>query len=33
MIEMNFLIFFIGKLASAGFPQDHFTHLFIDEAG
>lgn len=22
-----------GKLASAGFPQDHFTHLFIDEAG
>ena len=22
-----------GKLASAGFPKDHFTHLFIDEAG
>ena len=22
-----------GKLASAGFPEDHFTHLFIDEAG
>ena len=22
-----------GKLASAGFPHDHFTHLFIDEAG
>ena len=22
-----------GKLASLGFPSDHFSHLFIDEAG
>ena len=22
-----------GRLAGAGFPSDHFTHVFVDEAG